>query len=225
MDELANIKNLDELWEFTNRLHNHLFPDRALVPIMSGGKSLKPKFMFVFINPTYKNISSDRSWGGKRRPWTGTKYIWKIFNNAGHFDEKLLSEIQQKILWDVPFADKVYSYIEEKEFYFTNIVKWTGENGDLPDTAKIKTFLPILLREIEIVNPEFIVTFGLIPFNALINKPIKLTDYYEESVSSNKLRCFSLNIGDKRFNVLPCYFPVGRGNPRRAARLLSLLPT
>ncbi|MBI2620745.1 hypothetical protein HYW61_00775 [candidate division WWE3 bacterium] len=224
MTGLSGITNLEELWAYTNRLHKEVFPENTLSPILAGGKLQNPRFMFVFINPTYRNISSDPAWEGKRRPWTGTKYIWKIFNNAGHFDEELLNEVSKKKEWDVAFADKVYSHLNDHSFYFTNIVKWVGESGDLPDTHKIKTFLPILLREIELVNPEYIVTFGLIPFNALINEPIKLGEYYDESIKNNTLKTFSLNIGSKNLKIIPCYFPVGRGNPKRAAKLLSLLP-
>ncbi len=224
MKELSAVNTLEELWEYTKELHDSLFPQNKLSPILAGGKLQSPKFMFVFINPTHKNISSDPAWEGKRRPWTGTKYIWKIFNNAGHFDNALLYEISKKKVWDVDFADKVYKHLEDRDFYFTNIVKWTGENGDLPDTHKVKTFLPILLREIEIVNPKYIVTFGLIPFNALTNEQIKLKDYFEKCMQQNILETFPLNIKDKSFKIIPCYFPVGRGDPKRAAKLLSLLP-
>ena len=72
---------------------------------MAGGRVWNPKYMFVFINPTYRNISADSMWEGKRRPWTGTKYIWKVFNNAGHFANDLLQEISTKEVWDVTFAD------------------------------------------------------------------------------------------------------------------------
>ncbi len=122
------------------------------------------------------------------------------------------------------FADRVYEHLSHRSFYFTNIVKWTGENSDLPDAQKIQTFLPILLKEIELVKPEYIVTFGLIPFSALVKESIKLSDYYEESVRCNTLKMFDLQCKHGSYKVIPCYFPVGRGNPKRAARLLSMLP-
>lgn len=223
MDDLYSISNLEDLWNYTNTLHKTHYPESTLEPIMAGGKLYKPKYMFVFINPTYRNISSESSWQGKRRPWTGTKYIWKIFNNAGHFDSELLNEIQDKKEWDIAFADKVYKHLEDKSFYFTNIVKWTGENADLPDAKKTKVFIPILLREIELVQPEYIVTFGLIPFNALVETKVKLGEYYDEVIAKQGLKYFPLTINGTGYNVTPCYFPVGRGNPKRATRLLSML--
>jgi len=224
MLDLSEISDLDGLWGYTNELHRKIFPENKLVPILSGGMTKKPKLMFVFINPTYRNISSDPSWEGKRRPWTGTKYVWKVFSQAGHFDGDLLREISTRKEWDINFADKVYDHLANRGFYFTNLVKWTGANGDLPDSFKVKTFLPILIREIELVDPEYIVTFGLIPFKSLTNQSIKLGDYYEESIRKKRLKPYPLALGSRSFKVIPCYFPVGRGNPRRAVRLLSLLP-
>ncbi len=128
MNDLSSIANLDELWNYTNKLHKQHYPESTLEPIMAGGNIHKPKYMFVFINPTYKNISADSAWKGRRRPWTGTRYIWKIFNDAGHFDDDLLEEIKKRRAWDIEFAEKVYKHLENRGFYFTNIVKWTGEN-------------------------------------------------------------------------------------------------
>lgn len=224
MTDLSTIDSLEELWVYTNSLHKQHYPESALEPIMAGGALYKPRYMFVFINPTCKNVSSDLNWSGKRRPWIGTKYIWKIFHAAGLFDSNLLEEIQSRKDWDIPFADKVYQYLADSRFYFTNIVKWTGENADLPNAEKIKLFLPILLREIELVSPDYIVTFGLIPFNALVKDPLKLGEYFNEVVSSRSIRCYDLDIGERVYKVIPSYFPVGRGNPKRAAKILSMLP-
>lgn len=224
MKQISDIKTLENLWEYTEDLHKQMFPNNTLSPIMAGGKLHNPKYMFVFINPTYKNVSSDPAWKGKRRPWTGTKYIWKIFNNAGHFDSELLTEIQKQDIWDTAFADKVYSHLEDRGFYFTNLVKWTGETGDLPDSTKVKTFLPILLQEIRIVQPKYIVTFGLMPFTALTNSQLNLGEYYEASTKEKALRPFLLTLDGTINKIIPCYFPVGRGNPKRATALLNLLP-
>lgn len=224
MDGLTDLNTLEELWIYTKELHDKNYPKRKLEPILGGGKLIKPKYMFVFINPTYKNVSADIKWEGKRRPWTGTKYIWKIFCNAGHFDSDLLKEIRTRKEWDIDFADKVYAHLEAREIYFTNIVKWTGENSDLPNSHQIKLFLPVLLREIEIVQPEYIVTFGLIPYKALSNKNIKLSEYYEGVIKEGTLNHYNLQLNDSSYKVIPCYFPVGRGNPKRAVKLLSMLP-
>lgn len=221
--DLESITNLKQLWLATEKITKKNFPKTKLKPIVGGGKLLKPKFMLVFINPTYRNISSAESWKGARRPWTGTKYIWKIFSQAGLFDKKLFEEIHRKSFWDESFADEVYAEIKRRSLYLTNIVKWTGENADLPDNKKIALYKPILEKEIEIVDPKYIVTLGLIPFKALTGKTIKLGDYYSESVESGICAPFEVQTNRSLRKIFPCYFPVGRGNPKRATELLCLL--
>jgi DNA polymerase len=224
MNNLCNISSLDKLWLYTKKLHKKHFPESRLEPILAGGRLRNPKYMFVFINPTYRNISSNPSWEGKRRPWTGTKYIWKIFHQAGQFDKDLFEEIDRKNSWDVDFADKVYKHLDDRSFYFTNLVKWTGENADLPNTKKINIFIPILKKEIEIVNPQTIVTFGRIPFKELTGEEIRLGEYYEDAIVNKVLKKYNLEINDRKYNLVPCYFPVGRGNPKAAIKILSMLP-
>jgi len=220
---LGTITTLEKLWDYCDNLHEKHFPDDKLLPIMGNGKLEYPDYMFVFINPTYRNATSSNAWAGFRAPWIGTKYIWKIFNQAGHFDNKLLEEIQNRNSWDVSFAEKVYNHLGSQGFYFTNLVKWTGGNADLPNKVKIELFLPLLKQEIGIVKPKKVIAFGLMPFEALTKEKIKLSDYYHKALSSNKLPTFDLIINNHKTEVIPCYFPVGRGNPKRAVELLKLL--
>lgn len=124
---------------------------------------------------------------------------------------------------DESFVEKVYLHLKERGFYFTNLVKWTGENADLPNKDKIELFLPILKREIDIVKPKKVVTFGLMSFEALTNKKIKLKDYYDRAMNTKNLETFDLRTDRHNTSVIPCYFPVGRGNPKRAVDLLKLL--
>jgi uracil-DNA glycosylase family 4 len=103
----------------------------------------------------------------------------------------------------------------------TNIVKWTGENADLPDSKKVQLFLPILRREIELVLPKYIVTFGLIPFTYLTGEKIRLADYYDWVMTNNRLRFYEYAAEGTLIRVIPCYFPVGRGDPKRAVTILK----
>ncbi len=219
---IERCKNLEELWQYTLELNNRHFSDNKLMPILGNGKSYKPKVMFVFINPTARNISSDKNWQGPRFPFIGTKHIWRIFNKAGLLDNRLINEINADSNWSIEFTNKVLQYLNDRKFYLTNIVKWTGHDATLPDSEKIRLFLPILEREIEIVRPEYIVTFGLIPFRNLIKQSIKLSDYYYDAIKNGKLKTYDLLVNTTKTKVIPCYFPVGRGNPKRAVELLKL---
>jgi uracil-DNA glycosylase len=220
---IDHLSSLEELWQYTTKINEKYFPQNMLMPIFGGGQTVNPKVMFLFINPTVKNISSNPSWNGPRWPFLGTKHIWRIFHRAEMFDEQLLQQIETSKSWSVEFAQEVYDYLAKRGFYFTNIVKWTGHNADLPDTEKTKLFLPILQREIEIVKPSYIVTFGLIPFTHLMGQKIKLEDYYRKVMQTGRLITYSSLVNSTSFSVIPCYFPVGRGDPKRAVDILKLV--
>jgi DNA polymerase len=220
---LSKIKTLDDLWIYVDNINKTHFPSNSLAPILGNGKRDSPRFMFVFINPTAKNISSDKGWKGPRFPFIGTKQVWRIFHRAGLFDDSLMDEIDNNPVWSVGFANQVLRFLEQKDFYLTNIVKWTGKDAALPDADKISLFLPSLRREIEIVKPQYIVTFGLIPFERLTGRKIRLDDYYSSIKKRGKLEFYDAKVDSVGSKVIPCYFPVGRGNPSRAIEILKML--
>ena len=216
-------QTLEELWKVVDELNYKHFPENNLKPILGNGKTFRPKVMFVFINPTHANISSDQNWQGPRFPFIGTKPVWRIFHRAGMFDEELIKEINNSKSWSLEFTDKVLNFLKSKSFYLTNIVKWTGSDATLPNSKKIKLFLPILKREIEIIQPQYVVTFGLIPFENLTKQKIKLIDYYSKVMKSKKLKFFEMKFGNFKTKIIPCYFPVGRGDPKKAVEILKLI--
>ena len=219
---LQNCQSLSELWRYVGDLNKTHFSENKLMPIVGGGQSVKPKIMFVFINPTARNISSDPNWTGPRFPFIGTKQVWRIFHRAGLLEDSLIARIEENPDWPVEFANELEGFLRERGFYLTNLVKWTGPDGSLPDRAKISLFLPLMIREVEIVAPKYLVTFGSLPFKYLTGGDVKLGDYYDQVVRDG-LRPEEMPIGSSKTKVIPCYFPVGRGNPRRATAILKLL--
>lgn len=215
--------SLKQLWKEVDKLSKRFPSDYR--PILGNGKCDKPKFMIVFINPTKANISSHPGWKGFRAPFIGTKPVWRVLNNAGLIGKQSAKIIQISKDWSPWFAGIVYKSLARRGVYLTNIVKWTGSNADLPNAEKIKAFLPLLKKEIEIVKPKYIVTMGLIPFEHLTGQKIKLKDYYSEVQKKKRLRNFDLEINSKKYKVIPCYFPVGRGDPKKATEILKLLKT
>jgi len=212
---------LEDIWKQVDAL-NKRFPSKYR-PIMGNGKWSHPKFMLVFINPTKANISSHPGWPTFRAPFIGTKPVWRVLHKAGWFNSQLIKVINASDTWSPRFAKIVYESIARKGFYLTNIVKWTGETAELPKADKIKAYLPLLKKEIEIVKPRYIVTMGLIPFENLTGHKIKLTEYYKEIMKTKKLKTYDLKIDSKTYQVIPCYFPVGRGDPKKAVEILKLL--
>jgi hypothetical protein len=61
------------------------------------------------------------------------------------------------------------------------------------------------------------------PFEELTGKKIRLKDYYNEVVRVGKLKFFNLKISSFETKIVPCYFPVGRGNPKQAIEILKLV--
>jgi hypothetical protein len=65
-------------WQVT-QLHQSIdklqdrFGAKGLCSIYGAGCIDNPKAMFVFMNPTSKNVSVYQSWQGLRAPWLGTK--------------------------------------------------------------------------------------------------------------------------------------------------------
>jgi len=226
---LDHISDLRSLWSHVDKIDRDNFPGSGLAPIYGGGREKSPDFMFIFINPTRRNISSEPSWTGPRFPFIGTKQVWRVFHKAGLFDDGLLAYIESNPRWSVSFADKVRDFLDSNSLYISNVVKSTGADAALPDSAKIDLFLPALKREIEIVKPRYIVAMGLIPFSTLTGQKIKLADYHSEALAKKRLGAFKVSFGEgsgSRYvssEVIPCYFPVGRGSPKKAAELLSLL--
>jgi hypothetical protein len=218
-----NCKTLNELWDYVFALREKYFPSNALVPIVGNGKTRRPRFMFIFINPTIRNISSNPEWNGPCFPFLGTRQIWAVFLKAGLLDSKLFAEINKNKFWTVKLAKRILRFLQDRGFYFTNLVKLTEYDSRLPDSKKIRLFLPVLKREIELVRPEYVITFGLIPFERLSGEKIKLGEYFSETMKNRKLGFYVIKTDSREIKTIPCYFPVGRGNPKRAVEILKLV--
>jgi uracil-DNA glycosylase len=212
--------HIEELYAAVDTLHDKQFPHHELRPIHGAGRKHKPNVMFVFINPTARNASTSRSWKGPRYPFIGTKQIWRIFHRAGLFDDMLMQRIEAEKEWSLKLAQDVERFLEKKGFYITNIVKWAGHDATLPDKEKIRLFLPLLKEEIGIVQPKHIITFGAIPYEHLTGNKTRLIDHFTACRKAKRL--LHTPYGNSR--IIPCYFPVGRGDPKRAVELLQMVP-
>lgn len=95
--------------------------------IYYGGCEENPDICFVFMNPTGKNIASDKAWKGRKSPWLGTKNIWKLFYKANLLSKEVFNEIQEKKPkdWNYEFCDYVYEEISNSKLFITNLGKCT----------------------------------------------------------------------------------------------------
>ena len=178
---------------------------KELTSIYNGGCIKNPDICFVFMNPTGRNIASNPEWKGRRSPWIGTKNIWKLFYKIGLLDKKIYTDIQKRKPqeWNEQFADLVYNNVEQHKYFITNLGKCTQIDARiLPDSIYIQ-YLNLLYKEIEIIEPKIIVTFGNQVSSIFLNKNI--------SVSQCRKQSFIKNISGRDYKIYPVYYPIGNG--------------
>ena len=178
---------------------------KELDSIYNGGCEKNPDIFFVFMNPTGKNIASAKSWKGRKSPWLGTKNIWKLFYQVHLLSEEVFYEIQKRKPneWDYAFCDSVYDEIAHKKLFITNLGKCTQVDARPLSDEVLKQYLTLLFKEIDIIKPKVIITFGNQVSSIILNKKI--------SVSENRKVCHKLKINQHTYNVYPVYYPVGNG--------------
>ena len=178
---------------------------KELSSIYNGGCTKNPDICFVFMNPTGRNIASALNWKGRRSPWIGTKNIWKLFYRIGLLNERIYEEIQRKKpqAWDEKFADLVYDDVEQHKYFITNLGKCTQVDARILPNLVYSQYLDLLCKEIEIINPKIIITFGNQVSSIVLNKNV--------SVSQCRKQSFSKKIAGKNYRIYPVYYPIGNG--------------
>lgn len=178
---------------------------KELDSIYNGGLEENPDICFVFMNPTGRNIASEKTWKGRKSPWIGTKNIWDLFYAVGFQDEKIYQKIKsiKGSEWTEEFADEVYSDVEKHKYFITNLGKCTQIDArPLPDKI-YKEYLRLLEKEIEILDPKVIILFGNQVSSIVLGEKI--------SVSSVRKKLFKKNINGKEYDAYSIYYPIGNG--------------
>lgn len=213
----ANIKKLYQRFDKCSRCRQEKNP---LLHILGGGKFIKPRFCFVFINPTHLNLSSHQDYQGQRRfPFIGVRYFYRLLAEAGFADQKIVDNIYQRG-WQIEDEDKVEQSLARNNVYITNIVKCTQAHPESPTKEFISQDFSLFSQEIKLVSPKYIVAFGKLVIKTLTKQDVRLNNYLEAK-SYQSLE--SVKIVNKVYPVLPCFFPVGRGNPKKAIKILSYI--
>lgn len=182
-----------------------IYGAKELTAIYGAGCTNNPNICFVFMNPTIRNIASSKNWTGKRYPWIGTKNIWKLFYKTKLLDGEIYNHIIKKKPqdWDERFADKVYQNVSRHKYFITNLGKCTQKNAQVIPNSVYTQYLNLLCKEIEIINPKIIITFGNQVSSIILGTNI--------SVSKCRKQGFSKNISGKEYKIYPVYYPVGNG--------------
>ena len=178
---------------------------KELDSIYNGGLEENPDICFVFMNPTGRNIASEKSWKGRKSPWIGTKNIWDLFYSVGLQDEKIYKKIKsiKGTEWTEEFADEVYEDVKKHKYFITNLGKCTQVDArPLPDKI-YKEYLSLLEKEIEILNPKVIILFGNQVSSIVLGEKI--------SVSNVRKKLFKKIINGKEYDAYSIYYPIGNG--------------
>lgn len=181
------------------------YGDKKLDSIYNGGCTINPDICFVFMNPTGKNIASNKEWKGLKSPWIGTKNIWDLFYKIGLLDKNIYHKIKsiKGTEWTEEFANEVYDNVKKHKYFITNLGKCTQIDARIISNTIYKKYLKLLEREIEIINPKVIVLFGNQVSSVVLNKNI--------SVSKVRREKFIKEINDKKYDSYCVYYPVGNG--------------
>lgn len=178
---------------------------KELDSIYNGGCDKNPDICFVFMNPTGRNIASDKTWIGRKSPWLGTKNIWKLFYQVNLLSNDTYNQILSKKPkeWDYDFCDYVYEEVSNNHIFITNLGKCTQIDARPLADNVLEKYLHLLFKEIEIIQPKVVVTFGNQVSSIILNKKI--------AVSENRKISHDLKINKRTYKVYPVYYPVGNG--------------
>jgi hypothetical protein len=177
-----------------------------LSAIYGAGHTQSPDIMFIFMNPTGKNVSAHKDWRGLRAPWIGTKHVWQIFYEFGLLSKDVF-ELTQKLSsteWTANFAADVYKDAAKKKIYITNLAKCTQEDARHVSDTVFRKYLDNTKKEIFLIRPKKIVTFGNQVSSVLLDKTVTVSKY-----SGNTKE--TLEINKIAYDVYPIYYPVGQG--------------
>lgn len=190
--------------------------DKNLLQHIHGFGALNPNLMLILVNPTYRNLSSDPKYKGARFPFIGVRQFWKVLADGGLIDKKIAYELPLRKDWSKNDTERIKRELIRNKLFLTNIVKCCYNHSAYPDGKVIKDQIKLLAREIRIVNPKRVVAFGGLVYKTLMGKNIKLSEYWNGSrIEKGREIVSGLNK-----IVEPCYFPIGRGNPKKSAEII-----
>ena len=195
------MKNLNKRYD---ELQNK-YGSKELNSVYGCGEENNPKVALVFMNPTKRNIATDKSWTGLKAQWLGTKQIWDFLTKCNLFSTKLNEEIKEKRPkeWSPEFCEKVYKEVKNKSMWITNLAKCTQDDArPLPDKIFLN-YKDLLKEELKLVNPQKILFFGNQVSSLMLDETI--------TVSTARQKKFTLKIDNKEYDSYAVYYPVGNG--------------
>ena len=181
------------------------YGSKQLNSVYGAGCRQNAKVALVFMNPTKRNIATDKNWNGLKAQWLGTKQIWDFLTKCDWFDENLNKQLKSKrpTDWTEEFCEKVYAEVASKGVWLTNLAKCSQDDArPLPDEIFLQ-YRDLLKRELALVAPQKVLLFG--------NQVASIV--LEEKVSVSLARCkkFDLDLNGNVVEGYAVFYPVGNG--------------
>ena len=181
------------------------YGSKQLNSVYGAGCRQNAKVALVFMNPTKRNIATDKNWNGLKAQWLGTKQIWDFLTKCDLFDENLNKQIRSKrpTDWTEEFCEKVYAEVASKGVWITNLAKCSQDDArPLPDEIFLQ-YRDLLKDELALVSPQKVLLFG--------NQVASIV--LEEKVSVSLARCkkFDLDLNGNVVEGYAVFYPVGNG--------------
>ena len=191
--------------------------------VLGGGQMKRPRFALVFINPTHRNRSSHPSYAGSRRyPFIGVRHFYRFLADAGFLKQKTVAPLYERG-WQLSDERRIEADLARHQIYLTNLVKCAQPHPRYPSADAICAQLPLLTQELRLVSPRYIVAFGGVSIKALTGTAILLRDVLQDVRARRYSPQPSLGLAELRLPVLPCFFPLGHGNPPKALEVLRFI--
>jgi len=133
--------------------------------------------------------------------------------------KKIANALPKRDEWGEKDIENIKKELLENHLFLTNIVKCCYDHADYPEEPVIQWYLEWLKQEIKIVNPQSIVAFGALVFKTLTGQTITFKDYLNSITQPHYFE----SLTGRKIPVVPCVFPVGRGDPAKAAYILRTL--
>lgn len=184
-----------------------------------GFGTINPKFMLIAINPTYRNLSSHPDYKGPRFPFIGVRQFWRVLGEGGLIRKSVANKLPARSNWRDLDTRNVQNEILNSNIFLTNVVKCCYNHSKYPPKEVIDKHVEFLAQEIKILKPQIIITFGALTFDLLTKKSLHLSKYWQ----SEGIQKYYDVLSGLSIPVIPCYFPIGRGKPQEAVRVLQKL--
>ena len=195
------MKNLNKQYD---ELQN-TYGSKDLNSVYGCGEFNNPRVALVFMNPTKRNIATDKSWKGLRAQRLGTKQIWEFLAKCELFSPNINEEIKSKKPkdWTPEFCEYVYAEVKKQGLWITNLAKCTQDDArPLPDNIFMQ-YKGLLKEELKLINPQKIFFFGNQVSSIMLEQSI--------TVSTVRQKKFGLKFDDKIYESYVIFYPVGNG--------------